>query len=224
MISTTCESASDETEEEMATATPKGLKRSRFSVMAGVLLLASALRAESGETVRSEKPIDFYYLGEQAEILVPFGNVQVCMVAYVGTHAGLVIERVVSEGKDIKPLTIKGGVLDGRWDLMLQKPGESFRYQVKLGALESVTLGTPFDGKSFPVAANPPPRSVEIYYRVRCANGKLSELYVTRGVRLDFERGKLTTGVALEPRENGDASRKDASGTAKGGNNGQRPR
>jgi hypothetical protein len=127
------------------------------------------------------------------------------------------IEKVVADGQDVEPLIIKGGVLDGRWDLMLERPGESFRYQVKLGALESVTLGTPFDGKSFPVAVNPPPRSVEIYYRIRCADGKLGTPHVTRGVRLDFDRGKLITGTERKVQDGGDGSEKSSTGGAAGG-------
>jgi hypothetical protein len=168
----------------------------RYGVIgvAGILLATGVVHARGAETIKSEKPIDFYYVAGQ-EALVPFGNVQSCKVAYVGSHAGLVIERVVADGQDVKPLSIKGGVLDGRWDLMLEKPGESFRYQLKLSALESGTLGTPFDGKSFPLTGDSPPKLVEIYYRIRCADGKLSQDYVTRGVRFDGETATPSTGA-----------------------------
>jgi hypothetical protein len=66
---------------------------------------------------------------------------------------------------------------------------------------------------------------VEIYYRVRCAGGKLSEEHVTRGVRLDFEKGKLTTGADRQAPVGGDdASKKSASGAPGGVNKGQQAR
>jgi hypothetical protein len=172
----------------------RDVRRHGLIGLSGILLATGVLHASAAETIKSEKPIDFYYVAGQ-EAFVPFGNVQICKVAYVGSHAGLVIEKVLADGQGVKPLSIKGGVLDGRWDLMLEKPGESFRYQVKLNALESVTLGTPFDGKSFPLTEDSPPKSVEIYYRIRCADGKLSQEYVTRGVRFDGEMAKPSTGA-----------------------------
>lgn len=191
----------------------KNVRQHGLMVAAGILLAPGVLHAKTVEVIKSEKPIDFYYVAGQ-ETFVPFGNVQVCKVAYVGPHAGLVIEKVVADGQDVKPLSIKGGVLDGRWDLMLEKPGESFRYQVKLDALQSATLGTPFDGKVFRLAQDPPPKLVEIYYQIRCADGKMSQEYVTRGVRFDGEAATSSGGHA--PHEQGDAAKKGAN-TAAGG-------
>jgi hypothetical protein len=45
-------------------------------------------------------------------------------------------------------------------------------------------MTTPFSGSAFPISRERLPDLVEIHYRVRCPDGRLGPLLLTRGMRI----------------------------------------
>ena len=154
----------------------------------GILLLTITLAASRlayGDSISAGKPVDFYYVRGQQDIMVPFGMGKACKTIFLQPHGGLQIDKVIADGHEVRPLSTEGFV-DGPWELKLSDPGPSFRYQVLLSELRTAEAKSPFKGKAFPISDERLPALIEVFYKIRCADGTVGEAQVTRGVLLDF--------------------------------------
>jgi hypothetical protein len=140
--------------------------------------------------IDSNGPVDFLYSDGQTEAPVPFPGVQECALAYMDTASGLVIERVVREGKDVQSAPTK--LMRTRFRYIVKNPGPGFQYELPLYALSSVDPNHNFEGKSFPMYGRPVPKVIDIYYRIRCANDEVGALKVTHGVLLKYKEPPST--------------------------------
>ena len=168
-------------------------------LVAYILLLASStsLAATNREFVLdSSGPVDFWYLKNQTEALVPFSGLQACKVAYMDSNSGLIIERVVRDGNDVESAPTK--VMRPRFQYKVMNPGPGLQYELPLYALISVDPNRNFEGKSFPMYGMPTPKAVDIYYRIRCANDEIGALKVTHGVLLRYKEPSSTSSENFE--------------------------
>jgi hypothetical protein len=149
------------------------------------------------ETVSSPRPqldtetVDFIYFEQQDlySIVVPFGLNGFCNRAgvVVPSSQGVWIEDVRADGRNVAIL--KGlGYYHDRPEIVIGRPGSSFQYRMTMDDLTSEELGTN-RSRHFVIAQDQQlPARLEILYRIRCADGSLSELFKTRGTKYDYPR------------------------------------
>jgi hypothetical protein len=152
------------------------------SIAISGVLMANAAWAEP-KIVGDGKPIDFFFIKGQKDVHVPFSVGNTCTAVFLEHPGALVIDRVIADRRDVVAQNTKG-FIDGPPRMTLRSPGRSFRYTVLIDDLHTGGPESPFVGRSFPIPADSLPQSIEVHYRIRCADGKVSEPMVTRGVRL----------------------------------------
>jgi hypothetical protein len=167
---------------------------SSFGVARAAILAMSLIRNDESAAkpvvLSIKDPIDFWYVRGQAEVSVPFAVQESCAEIFLDELRGIVIDSVVADGVPVANMEIRNGTSDGP-DIHVGKTGPSYRYVMRLDRLISVSLGSPFSGRAFPLSMDSLPARVEVHYRVRCADGKVGDPSITRGVLLTLNKGAV---------------------------------
>jgi hypothetical protein len=131
--------------------------------------------------------VDFLFMAgvddvEKVSFEVPFPVGNSCKTLYWESHGAVAIESVLADGVAIKPRQNMGSYVDGTLDVAIESPGPGFQYRLPLFDLSSQEPTQPeYSSVEFPISPKSPPNTVEIRYRIRCADGKLGPPLVTRG-------------------------------------------
>jgi hypothetical protein len=126
--------------------------------------------------------VDFVYFEGQAkhQVDVPFGLHGACRSGVSAfAEVGVLLEGVTANGKAVNRRDGGPAFVDERFELVV-RPGSSYQYQMALDRLVSEAADPRY---SFEFVVPGLPRSVDVTYRIRCADGSVSEKFVTRGRR-----------------------------------------
>jgi hypothetical protein len=138
----------------------------------------------SRRVVGTGAAVDFVYAGGAPDVMVRFGLAQSCEKPFLEPIFGLKIDGVMVDGRRVSRSHIRESAIDDG-DLILDRPGLSFRYLLSLKRLQSIDAVKPrFSGEAFPVPSDPVPDIIEIHYCIRCPDGKLGPPLVSRGLRI----------------------------------------
>jgi hypothetical protein len=139
---------------------------------------------------------DFVYFDRQDlhSIAVPFGLNGACQSSGVVLleYEGVLIDDVQADGHAVRVL--KGiGTAHDRPKIIIRKPGPNFSYRMGLDDLTSDEPGTN-QSRQFVLGDNGPlPDRLEIVYRIRCADGSLSTVMRTHGVKCAYPKSQGKT-------------------------------
>ena len=156
--------------------------------MQSILVIALAV-LELGAPTRVG--VDFFYFEGEADVKeqidVNFGLHGECKDKGISMFAteGVLLTAVRADDKAIAPRKYRG-IRHGAGATVIDHPGPSFFYHMPLSSLESADPYDPANpllasGITFVIPGLP--RTIDISYRLRCADGSLSPEHLTRGRR-----------------------------------------
>ncbi|HVZ71053.1 MAG TPA: hypothetical protein VHJ20_01650 [Polyangia bacterium] len=145
--------------------------------------------------LKPTKSIDFIYFSENpTNISVPFSLRGACLESGISAFAqsAILIDRVIIGGLAIEPVTMLEGYRHDEKSLIVKDISPQFRHQMRLSDLVSAPDPGKSERRMFKFSADIAPRTIEVTYRVLCADRTAFGPFVTFGE-------KMSGGVSKVP-------------------------
>jgi hypothetical protein len=142
-------------------------------------------------------PLDFVYFEHLPELAeVTFALHGSCPVGVPALpQVGVIIEKVEANGQNVEPYRPSAIYPEDVKELNII-PSPSFFYHLNVGKLKTYTPDFR-SAVAFPLKGLP--KKLAVTYRIRCADGTTSGVFVTRGQRFARYPGPLTIMEAKDP-------------------------